>query len=639
MKRLTTVLMLGAALILGAIPASALANGGAGQVTAHHGPQRAAQGNGNDKAKTKGQKSKSHTPNGIAYGWLCRTESRRHVAGTPGTPFSKCVTDMAHLANGSASNPRKACANESRQHAAGTAETPFSRCVSGAKKLARARISARAMRPSTGQAVGLPRIPGLRTSRRTTATDCVLPDGTSVSYYHCYTPYDIRAAYGVDQVAPLSNGMPNYGQGQTIVLVDAYGSPTAPADLAKFHQTFFPSLPAPDFQQLFPQGNPQYKHCGSSNGLSGPCAAANWSGEATLDIEWAYSIAPEAHIVLLAVPPAETEGVQGLPNLFKAISGEIDATPPGTMFSMSFGVTEQTFGGAAASQTAKFDQVFKEGLAKHDNFFAASGDYGTTGASKPHKQSGSYPYPTVGWPASSPYVVSVGGTQLQYGWTWDPSSNDAFTSSGAPNPAYWQSTSSGDSEAVWNESWAPIGTGGGASVIYSRPSWQQSVDAGYGDHRVVPDTAWNAAVNGGVDVYISAFPQFNCGNSTGCWTFFGGTSASTPQTAAVVALANAARKSDGIGPIGFLDPILYGGLGASSYSDIVPQHYGSAPKTFAGSDVGVSGPVDKSVGDLQDNQLWEVPVAGYPTTAGYDATTGWGTPKAPAFVAGLAAMP
>ena len=74
---------------------------------------------------------------------------------------------------------------------------------------------------------------------------------------------------------------------------------------------------------------------GSGKDKSGDCAAAGWTGEATLDIEWAYSIAPEAHLILLGVPPAETEGVQGEPNLFKAISSEIDATPPGTLFSMS----------------------------------------------------------------------------------------------------------------------------------------------------------------------------------------------------------------------------------------------------------------------------------------------------------------
>jgi len=233
----------------------------------------------------------------------------------------------------------------------------------------------------------------------------------------------------------------------------------------------------------------------------------------------------------------------------------------------------------------------------------------------------------------------VGGTQVQDGWTWDPTSNDAFTASGNLNPDYWNATSSGSSEAVWNESWGPIGTGGGASAIYPRPSWQTGADAGYGDRRIVPDTAWNAAVNGGVDVYITAYPQFNCGNTTGCWTIYGGTSAATPQTAALVALANAARQAAGEEPVGFLDPILYGGLGASAYTDMVPQHYGSAPATFAGSDVGVTGPVNKSVGDLVDNQLWQTPIAGYPTTAGYDATTGWGTPNAPAFVAGLVASP
>jgi hypothetical protein len=70
-----------------------------------------------------------------AYGKFCQGESKKHVAGTPGTPFSKCVTDMAKLANGSATNPAKACANESRKHVAGQRGTPYSVCVSGAKKL------------------------------------------------------------------------------------------------------------------------------------------------------------------------------------------------------------------------------------------------------------------------------------------------------------------------------------------------------------------------------------------------------------------------------------------------------------------------------------------------------------------------
>ena len=176
------------------------------------------------------------------------------------------------------------------------------------------------------------------TSKAPAGAPCVLPDGTGDLSYHCYTPQQIRSAYGVDSVAPLTSGAANYGQGQTIVLVDSYGSPTAAADLQHFHDTFFPGMPAPKFQETYPLGNPQGQDCNGNGSHSGTCAAAGWTGEATLDIEWAYSIAPEANIILLAVPPAETLGVQGLPNLFKAISTEITALPAGTVFSMSFGV-------------------------------------------------------------------------------------------------------------------------------------------------------------------------------------------------------------------------------------------------------------------------------------------------------------
>ena len=88
---------------------------------------------------------------------------------------------------------------------------------------------------------------------------------------------------------------------------------------------------------------------------------------------------------------------------------------------MSFAVTEQTFGRRSrAARLSKFDAIFQKGLWRsRDNFFAASGDNGSTGASKQHKDSGVYSYPTVGWPASSPYVVAVGGTQLQRGWKWN----------------------------------------------------------------------------------------------------------------------------------------------------------------------------------------------------------------------------
>jgi subtilase family serine protease len=202
---------------------------------------------------------------------------------------------------------------------------------------------------------------------------------------HCYTPSDIRQAYGVDQ-------LPEMGEGQTIVLVDSYGSPRAAEELQVFHDRFFPNLPDPNFDQVFPLGNPQLENGNpNANGQSGPGSAAGWAVEAALDVQWAYAIAPKAHIVLLAVPPAETLGVQGFPNLFEAIDQAIDTYPAGTVFSMSLAAAEQTFGGAAAVQTARFDQVFQKGIAKGDSFFGASGDFGTANVSKQQKDTRIFP--------------------------------------------------------------------------------------------------------------------------------------------------------------------------------------------------------------------------------------------------------
>jgi subtilase family serine protease len=460
------------------------------------------------------------------------------------------------------------------------------------------------------------------------ATDPCPPD----DLIHCYTPQDITAAYGVDAV----HAQGDEGQGQTIVLVDSYGSPTAAHDLQVFHDTFYPNRPDPDFDQVHPQGYSPRQECnGNGTQHAGPCAAAGWAEEASLDVQWAYAIAPRAHIVLLGVPPAETLGVQGMPNLFNAISDAVDRYPSGTVFSMSFGFPEQDFSGSSArAQIARFDAVFKKGLAKHDTFFASSGDDGTTGTAKQQHESRSFSEPTVGYPASSPYVTAVGGTQLQYRWTWNPQSDVPFTADGDANPAYFASTPGGNTNVVWNESWLPAATGGGSSTLYPRPSWQADVpvttiDGAPANARGVPDVSWNAAVNGGVLVYFSFFPK----NIPPGFYPIGGTSAASPQVTALVALANERRSDAGEGPIGYLNPVLYGNHGAG-VTDVAPVHEG-APGVISG--------------DLVNNRLFDYngdgepvtpgPVPGWPTLAGWDETTGFGTPDAPAFVTALTAAP
>jgi subtilase family serine protease len=456
-----------------------------------------------------------------------------------------------------------------------------------------------------------------------TAVACArpAPDGRVSTTIHCYNPDQIRSFYGLGPLASSKDGA-----GQTIVLVDSYGSPTAADDLRFFASTF--GGPAPDFEAVFPQGSPDYKHAtGNGSGQSGPTSADGWAGEANLDVQWAYALAPKAHIVLLATPPAETQGVQGLPNLMKAIDWAITRYPSGTVFSMSFGTDEEAFGGAAKTQFDKFDATFKRGLAKSDTFFASAGDTGTVGVTRSHRATTTGADREVSYPNVSPYVTSVGGTQLQSGWTWDPTQDKPFNGT-SRNPLYWSWTSGGSTEPVWNESWAGIATGGGLSTVYGPQSFQDPVRGVVGQHRGVPDLAWDAAVNGGVLVFHSYFPELE---GSPAWGVFGGTSASSPQVAALTAVANQSRKSAGKLPIGDLNQVLYssGFDRTAAFRDVVPHSYGTVPS-----------------GVLQDNRIWDTgsdgfvspdPIIGYPTTTGYDLTTGWGSPYAPGYLAQLTA--
>src|SRR5829696_7409987 len=70
-----------------------------------------------------------------AYGVHCKTESRKHVKGEKGTPFSQCVTAMAKAATNDGVTPRQACKDLSKKHVKGEKGTPFSRCVVAAAKV------------------------------------------------------------------------------------------------------------------------------------------------------------------------------------------------------------------------------------------------------------------------------------------------------------------------------------------------------------------------------------------------------------------------------------------------------------------------------------------------------------------------
>ena len=127
MNLLTKLAVVTSALALSAAPAFAVAAGPpsstppANQGTAH-------------KLATPGPHA-SLPAKAKAYGRYCQGESKKHVKGEKGTPFSRCVTAMAKLAKGSTKSPRTACKGESKKHVEGQKGTPFSKCVSGGAKL------------------------------------------------------------------------------------------------------------------------------------------------------------------------------------------------------------------------------------------------------------------------------------------------------------------------------------------------------------------------------------------------------------------------------------------------------------------------------------------------------------------------
>jgi subtilase family serine protease len=454
------------------------------------------------------------------------------------------------------------------------------------------------------------------------------PSGPTNLYFnaiHAYAPADICAAYGVDAL----HNAGWTGKGQTIVVVDSYGSPAALQDLQTFSTTF--GLSAPDLTIIYPDGQPTLN---SSDKLG-------WAIETSLDLQWAHAIAPDAKLVLIAANPAETDGVHGFPSMFKGIQLAI-SNYPGSALSQSSAATEQAFSGAADVQLAKYEAIYQQALAVGCTPLAATGDWGTANFTKQAGGNGNgpspiYPYPTVNWPASSPSVTAVGGTWLQYHWQWDPqktfASYLALTNCGcnpviSENPVAeaflaWDATTT-QVEAVWREDWLDISgvnvTGGGLSAFFPTPSWQAGLPSALTQGaRALPDVSWNAAVDGGVLVYCSVAGGYQP-NVAG-WLDVSGTSASTPQIAGLVALVNQMRASLGKGPIGHLAPKLYE-LPASDFNDIVPQTFGSGANAIT----------------LDNNFRYGLGVPGWPCSIGYDLTTGLGSPRAYSFVHDLATM-
>ena len=142
---------------------------------------------------------------------------------------------------------------------------------------------------------------GHATSQPPTTADC-----ETAFQVACYEPGQIQTAYNLQPL--YQRGVT--GRGQTIVIVDSFGSPTIRNDLEVFDKTF--NLPAPpSFKIIQPAGAvPPYDPNNSD--------MVGWAGETTLDVQYAHTMAPGANILLVETPVSETEGVTGFPQIIEA---------------------------------------------------------------------------------------------------------------------------------------------------------------------------------------------------------------------------------------------------------------------------------------------------------------------------------
>jgi kumamolisin len=337
------------------------------------------------------------------------------------------------------------------------------------------------------------------------------------------------------------------GNGQTVGLLE-FGGGYFPDDLKKFCSLANIRTP-PKVTTVSTDGTPTDSRDGAE-------------GEVMLDVEVVAGICPKADIVVYFAEWSEQGWITALDAAIH--DGKND---PGVL-SISWGYAEDADIWTVQAMT-QVNDTLQDAAAVGITVCVAAGDDGSSDAVSDGNAH-------VDFPASSPYVLAIGGTTIP--------------KKGGNGP-----------DIVWKEgdglrSDNGGSTGGGVSAVFPRPDWQKgvtikSVNPGSIVGRCIPDLAANADWN--ASPYLLVVDGKKQPN--------GGTSAATPLVAALLTLINASRPTGK--RVGYLTPLLYQTNGAGNMT------------------CGAAGCTDVQSGDNTTDQI-----GGYSAGPGYDAVTGWGTP-------------
>jgi subtilase family serine protease len=333
-----------------------------------------------------------------------------------------------------------------------------------------------------------------------------------------YGPAEIETAYKL-------NGLYNKGldgTGQTVVIVDAFGSPTIQDDAALFSAIY--GLPAPDLTVL----------CVPSTGC--PVDQDDgWAGETTLDVEYVHAVAPGAKIIL--IPSYNNDDLVMNDAVQYAIDNQL-----GTTISNSYSIPE-VLGSPAELDAVNATNASGAALGISVNF--SSGDNGDWNAILGVN--------TVDFPGSSLYATSVGGTSLALN-----ADNSIMFQTG------WgtHETRIANTAALGNSPVVPplvlgfiYGAGGGTSGYFAKPSFQSGLP---GSARLVPDISYVADPFTGVEIIRTPVGTTEPGLEV-----IGGTSLSCPMFSGLWAIAS--QKAGGF--LGQASALVYN-LPAGAVADV-----------------------------------------------------------------------
>jgi subtilase family serine protease len=340
----------------------------------------------------------------------------------------------------------------------------------------------------------------------------------------------VQTAYNMNQVYAAGLN----GTGQTVVIVDAFGSPTIATDASVFSS----------FYGLAPLNLTIYQP-------GGPPATTNsgWATETSLDVEWSHSVAPGANIALIEAPTPDFNDLDA--GILFAVDNQL-----GNQISNSYGAPESELGGVPFTP---LDDILLTAASQGISVNYSSGDSGDYFLAEG--------FTDVSYPASSPYATGVGGTSLavnkngsilfQTGWGNNETRIAQATDAAGYNPPVVPTLNFG----------FIYGAGGGTSAVYPLPLFQRRGGL-HGQFRMVPDISWLADPFTGVEVFCAGSSCFGVSNPGIFVGTVGGTSLACPMFSGMWAIAN---QQAGY-PLGLAAPAVYN-LPFGAIDDVIPPFF------------------------------------------------------------------